>query len=878
MALSLRSLRSRFEFTVASPACRPPRQRKAWGGLRVERLEDRTLLSAGALDPTFGTGGKDITDFGGSGDYAGDVVLLPGGKILVGGGGNHDFALARYNSDGTLDTTFGTGGKVTTDFGIPDDNFRAFTAQPDGKILSVGSIDGPIGDTALARYNPDGSLDASFGTGGKVITDVTGRFEQAIGVALQSDGKIVIVGHVHEGGPGFQILLARFNSNGSLDTTFGSGGSVRRPTFPSQLQYSGNAIAVQPDDKLIVAASSSTGGATGDIGDFVVLGFTPNGGLHATFGTGGIVTTSFAVNSGVDHAYNLVLQPDGKIVVVGGGGSSWVLPGGVFYENLALARYNPNGTLDTAFGTGGKILTPFGVGGAVASDVALLASGQIVVAGSTGTTTTGPEIDFALALYTNNGVLEPSFGSGGKITTDFSSGQRDHGSDLVVQPDGKIVVVGSSVGNWALARYEGINTPPTANAGGPYTVAEGSSVPLTGSGSDSDPGDTLTYAWDLDNNGTFETPGQNVTFSVAGRDGPSSQTVVLRVTDNGGLSATSTATVSITNVPPTASLAGPSDGVRGQARTFTLAASDPSPVDQAAGFTFNVNWGDGSSQTVTGPSGTQVDHTYTATGTYTVQATATDKDGGVSGPVTHSIAITAVGLLADGTLAAGGTAAGDTIIFQPTDALGNITVTINGADQGTFHPTAGIAAFGQAGNDLLRLLSKKIKGTTVFITVPAVLSGGDGNDGLDASGSTANNILLGGTGNDGLAGGSGRDILIGGTGQDGIAGGGGDDLLIAGFTAFDANLTALNAIMAEWASPRDYATRIANLRGTGSGPRLNGDYFLKADGPDKTVFDDGVQDWLFGGAGQDWFFANADGGVLDTIFGLEPGELVDDLD
>jgi len=508
------------------------------------------------------------------------------------------------------------------------------------------------------------------------------------------------------------------------------------------------------------------------------------------------------------------------------------------------------------------------------TQVVSLTTGQTATLGSPMTASANNTQPVSAQLLDENDV---SFGSfqldpGESVDVDFP--EEDLAKVTVLSGTVSVTIRGMTVTLSAgQTQSFNVNTPPVVNAGPDLIANEGAAVSFDGRASTDADGDPLSYLWNFGDGSTGTGPVVSHTYADNGV-----YTVTLTVDDGrrDGLRS-DTALVTVSNVAPAASLAGPADGVRGQPRTFTLGASDPSPVDQAAGFTFSINWGDLSSQTLTGPSGTQVDHVYTTSGTYTVQVTATDKDGGISSTATHSITITAVGLQ-NGTLLVGGTAAGDTIIFQPVDTLGNLELALNGVSQGTFLPTAGISAFGQGGNDIIRLLSKKIQGTTVFITVPAVLSGGDGNDGLDASGSTANNILLGGTGNDGLAGGSGRDLLIGGAGQDGIVGDGGGDLLIAGFTAFDANLTALNAIMAEWASPRDYATRIANLRGTGSGPRLNGDYFLKADGPDKTVFDDGVQDWLFGGAGQDWFFANADGGVLDTIFGLEPGELVDDLD
>src|SRR5207249_8578031 len=161
----------------------------------------------------------------------------------------------------------------------------------------------------------------------------------------------------------------------------------------------------------------------------------------------------------------------------------------------------------------------------------------------------------------------------------------------------------------------------------------------------------------------------------------------------------------------------------------------------------------------------QVGHIYTATSTFTVQSTATDKDGGTSATVQQTITIKAVDVQA-GTLVIGGTTADDTISVTPADATGNLAVTINSVSQGTFAAPAQLVVYGQSGNDQIKLLTKKIGATTYYVTVPAALFGDAGNDTLDARGSTANNILVGGAGTDTLQGGSGRDLLIGGADVD----------------------------------------------------------------------------------------------------------------
>jgi Ca2+-binding RTX toxin-like protein len=320
-------------------------------------------------------------------------------------------------------------------------------------------------------------------------------------------------------------------------------------------------------------------------------------------------------------------------------------------------------------------------------------------------------------------------------------------------------------------------------------------------------------------------------------------------------------------VAPAASVSGPATGARGQVRTFTLGAADASAADQSGTFTFSVNWGDGGSQVITGPASQQLGHIYTAVGTFTVQITVTDKDGGVSTAVGRTITIRAVDLQA-GVLVIGGTTADDTITVAPVDASGNLGVTINGVSQGTFAPPAQIVAYGQAGNDQIKLNTKKIGSTTYYATAPAALFGEAGNDTLDARGSTANNILVGGAGTDQLQGGSGRDLLIGGAGGDTLHGNGGDDILIGNSTDHDSNLDALNAVMAEWGrTDADYTTRVNHLMGSAGG--LNGGYFLNG----TTVDDDAAVDQLYGEAGLDWFFYTASGSYKDRLNDLVSGEV-----
>jgi VCBS repeat-containing protein len=454
-----------------------------------------------------------------------------------------------------------------------------------------------------------------------------------------------------------------------------------------------------------------------------------------------------------------------------------------------------------------------------------------------------------------NGSL--TFNADGSFT--YTPGANFNGGDSFTYKvndgtvDGNVATVSLTV--------TAVNDAPSANAGDDQTGVEASSVSFTGQGADID-GDTLTYSWDFGDGAVGS--GSEASHAYADQG---TYTVTLTVSD-GVASTTDTLEVTVGNAVPAATVSGPASGVRGQARTFTFGAADPSSVDQAAGFTYSINWGDGSTQTASGLSGLQVDHVYAASGNYTVTVTATDKDGGVSSAAQHTISIVAVEMQS-GSLVVGGTTGADNITLKVADTQGGIKVTVNGQLLGTFNPSDKILVYGQAGNDTIKLDSAKIQGDTNYIHDTAILFGGAGNDNLDAKGSTANNVLVGGDGTDTLQGGSGRDLLFGGQGADTLRGGSGEDVLVGNATAHDANLNGLLALLSEWArTDADYATRVSHLRGQ-SGGGLNGAYLLDS----TTILDDAAIDQLYGETGVDLFFTSTQDNANDLAAGETEVEL-----
>jgi len=413
----------------------------------------------GDLDPTFGNGGIVITPVGNfSAAYS--LAVQPDGKIVAAGfsySGTtsapiYDFAVVRYNTDGTLDSSFGTGGKVTTDFG-GEDVALAIAIQPDGKIVVAGDA-GPSAnkDFALARYNTDGTLDTSFGTGGKVVTPVSSLSDFANTVAIQSNGKIVVAGNSNSGTSAanfnYDFAVVRYNTDGTLDNSFGTGGKVTT-NFGGNFE-TGNAVVIQSDGKIIVAGISGTfTSGVGTTAGFALARYNMDGSLDTSFGAGGKVITP--AGSSDDRATGAAIQTDGKIVVVGGSNTGTT---SARNYDFAVFRYNTDGSLDSSFGAGGKVTTPIGSSDDFAHDVAIQSNGKIVVAGDKYNVGGGLDYDIALARYNTDGSLDTSFGTGGKVVTRISS-STDQAAAVAIQADGKIVVAGRGSGGVAVVRYLG---------------------------------------------------------------------------------------------------------------------------------------------------------------------------------------------------------------------------------------------------------------------------------------------------------------------------------------------------------------------------------------------------------------------------------------
>jgi uncharacterized delta-60 repeat protein len=428
------------------------------------------LAAPGDLDTGFGTEGKVVTPVGSSGDYGQAVALQPDGKVLVAGysrnsSNNYDFALVRYNADGTLDTNFDGDGKVMTPVGALDDLGHAMALQPDGKILVAGTTDnGTNNDFAVVRYNTDGSLDTTFDGDGKVTTAVGAGQDWAYTMALQSDGKILVAGSDNG-----DFALVRYNSDGTLDSAFGSGGKVITSIGTcTDAVYS---LTLQPDGKILAAGSAYSCSQY----DFALARYNSDGTLDTTFDGDGKVITP--LGSSFDIAYAIALQTDGQILAGGYSRDS------SNNDDFAIVRYNADGSLDTSFDGDGVVTTPVGSGNEYGRAIALQSDGKILVAGYS---LTGADSDIAVARYSADGTLDTSFGVDGKVVTSpYAFPTTDEAWSMVLQPDGKLLVAGSSGNDFALVRYL-TSTDGGGDGGG--DGGDGAGGASNGGGGPSDPG------------------------------------------------------------------------------------------------------------------------------------------------------------------------------------------------------------------------------------------------------------------------------------------------------------------------------------------------------------------------------------------------------
>ena len=415
------------------------------------------LAAGGGLDPSFSGDGwvRTLQVRSSTDSYlpagAEDVALQPDGRILVTGEiidptSHWYFGVFRYTANGSLDRSFGGGGFAEVDLGNAE-FAHAVAVQRNGRIVVAGEADCPFAVCfALVRFLPDGRLDRSFGANG-VVRTMFARYgaSRAYDVAVQPDGKIVAAGMRFLGNDAQNdelFAVARYLPNGKLDRSFSRDGLASVDFGYSDAVAS--AVAVQRGGKIVVAGSGARNASRTEE-DFAVARLRANGRLDRSFSGDGRATVDFGHRLS-DGVHGLAFGRGGRIVLAGSSGKRGAAP------RISVARLLANGRLDRSFGAGGRRLTRPGRFGGYARAVVQQPDGRIVVAGRVFDDRRLDTSAWVLARYGRGGALDRSFGRGGLVVSDFSTG-ADWVGALAVQRNGRIVAAGSVGESQALARY-----------------------------------------------------------------------------------------------------------------------------------------------------------------------------------------------------------------------------------------------------------------------------------------------------------------------------------------------------------------------------------------------------------------------------------------
>jgi uncharacterized delta-60 repeat protein len=875
------------------------------------------LTEGGFVDGSFGQGGVARTDIGAN-DYAGGLAIDAAGNILQAGftstGVNDNFnfignlVTVRYSPNGSTGIQgYGNNNGVFAS-PVAMDGVRSAFLDADGTLVVAGVVRVPDAQNfgvdnqflELARVSANGTSAAS------ALTPLVNQ-DSVFTMTPQRDGKIVVAGDdlTADFAP-THYVVARFNADLTIDTTFdGNDATPGDHVYRSPVLSQAQGVVVDATDGIIVAATASnpatssddfflsrhdaavtsSGGGSGDIVANADAGGTDNGAddhHHYTVAEGHSVTlhgTGSAVLQG-SSGLNGYLANQHR--VLGGTGSSESEQLAVVYSWLFNDQAIAGADLDVTGVDDGTVTATFQV--ALASNPSIVLASTVATVEVTNVAPRNAAVHLPASLKEGQPITLTGTAEDVPADALFYSWTVTHGATTLTgggptftftpADDGVYTVNlhvedddhGVTNAEATTANVE--NVAPEVTVGGiPTQTNEGTALLFTSHAADVDADANPTYAWTVKRGTTTVATGatQDLAFTP---DDNGSYSVSLTVTDKDGGVTTKEQTFSANNVAPTATATGDTLGVRGQTRTLNLGANDPGAADVAAGFTFTVNWGDGSAVETILPGTTTATHTYTQNGSYAAVITATDQDGGVSSPALNLTMTTQTAVLTGGVLRVSGGTGADKIRLSQSGGVISVGVSDVGTGANEFAQTYSgvtrVVVAGQNGDD-------QVDATT--LTVPVEMYGGAGADKL--IGGAAADVLVGGDGDDKIAGNGGRDILIGSLGADKISGNENDDIIIGGYTAHDADGVALRAISAEWTSTRAYAQRVGNISGSSlTSGRLNGSYFLTAN---VTTFDDGAVDTLAGDVGSDWFFANVDASAKDKIADASSTEFVFDV-
>ncbi|HJT29277.1 MAG TPA: hypothetical protein VJ784_17830 [Pyrinomonadaceae bacterium] len=652
-----------------------------------------------------------------------------------------DFIVARYNANGSLDKRFGKNGKITTDFFRNVDSISAIAIQPDGRIVVAGfaQLPGSGGNPrvfALARYRSDGSPDTSFGNGGALTTSFGGNFAAASALMLQPDGKIVVAGTVDFNpdlpGSGLDFALARYNSSGTLDGSFGKGGKVVFDFFGSFDQA--NAAVLQSDGKIIVVGSASYDSNNRDIG-FALARFNSDGSIDFGFGAGGKQISDF-FGAGA-KANGIVLQPDGKFVVAGTASDSATRP---VATDVALARYNVDGSLDSGFGTGGETAIPFPDSATEQGNaVGLLPDGKIIVAGTAFKTFATPP-DFALVRYNSDGSLEGIKTNDIAGGTDEALGLAIQSDGKVVVAGRSF----RNNFDLTLARYSieagptpvGDTTPPTAPTNLTATFnATTNAIDLSWTAA-TDNVAVTGYRIYRDGGAAPINTVNGTTFSDAGLSGTHSYgvTAIDAAGNESGLSNTASATVVGGDVtPPSAPTALTATA---NLATGTIALSWTASTDDVGVVGYRVFRDNGTTSISTVTGTTFNDSNQLGTHVYTVAAIdAAGNQSAMSNSATATVTIpegsTIENLTVSPTTVTAPASATGTVTLNGAAPAGGVTITLRSSDTGkaTVPPSVTVPEGSKSATFVITTLTGRLGGGRNTVTITATL----GNSSVSAT-------------------------------------------------------------------------------------------------------------------------------------------------
>jgi uncharacterized delta-60 repeat protein len=886
------------------------------GEAHVVLADGSIVVSAGTRLIKFGANGVQDTSASRSviATSIHDMIALPGDRLLLSGTVSGRFGTAVVKADRTLDSTWSADGLAPVDFGNSDDIAGRSVQQTNGRIVVASTS---LNTFAVTRYLPTGALDTTFSQDGKTTIDFGAQYLKAVAsdVAVQADGRIVVVGYVsqvegiNQSSVEDHIAVARLNANGTLDTTFGTNGTVI-----TRLGGYGRAttVKIQPNGRIVV-------GGSGDGGYFTLLRYLSNGTLDNSFSGDGMLTT-FNGNVGSSVLNDLVIQPDGKILVAG---EIQLFTSGKYPTALLIARFNTNGTRDTTFGTNGRVVTS-AMQQRTGQRLSLLSDGSFYAGGNEVTYQSYSfRSQMALSRFTSSGQLVFQ-----KVVTPFT---QSYGPDpasigtvyftlnsILVQPDGRVVMSGSAGFLLGIVRLNSDGTDDTSFGGDGRSQFR---LPATGQYLGADvirqTNGRLVMVGSFRANGSSRSNLLLTRINAATPVGPSTSVFVaangqIQIRDNWSrndslrlqvvgtnlqiqdLTTDSQAVLAVSGLPEAAgsgtkTVLIPLSRIQQTNLPLLLdtrAGDDTvmltSEIDDAGPLNITVAAGLGADKLI------QTSNTLGAfwnlnsagSGSVRPDGTATPRrfssvEHFVGGPLTDEFRVqagtTPTWMLIDGVAGANDLIqiTGDAdmkLTNMLAELRGGITQNITIANFERAGLNGGVSAnfldaFFFTGNVTLRGgdgHDKLFAGNSGNHTLRGdagddVLIGGAGNDLL--FGGDGDDMLIGASGNDQLSGEAGRDILLGGSGSDILRGGSGEDILISGsaygLQTYYSSDRERDNIRAAWSDTTlSYEQRVVAIRDTGVGTtaplsRLTVGYSVHPDGDLDRLLGDGDRDWFF---------------------------------